>query len=168
MSSGGVRARPARRGHCLSSRRPLLDSKSHDLAEGCRSLSPTAEGLELAFMMAAYRDTDTMVAWRRPPACLSQPLRTRGFRARIPVTSTWWPSFPRRLGRLISFAALRHMRERGCRDAILDTDDDRLPAIRTYLALGFSPEMLEDDHSTRWRRAMAEVHAGGQGSDPAV
>jgi mycothiol synthase len=74
----------------------------------------------------------------------------------------------RRLGRFISLAALRHMRERGCRDAILDTDDDRLPAIRTYLALGFLPEMLEDDHPTRWRTAMAEGHAGGRGSDPAV
>jgi mycothiol synthase len=74
----------------------------------------------------------------------------------------------RRLGRSISLAALRHMKERRCREAILDTDDDRLPAIRTYLALGFSPEMVEDDHPTRWRRVMADVHAGGQEPDPAM
>jgi len=56
----------------------------------------------------------------------------------------------RGLGRCISIAALLHMRERGCRAAILDTDDYRLPAIRTYLALGFIPDIVEAVHSSRW------------------
>ena len=56
----------------------------------------------------------------------------------------------RGLGRCISLAALVHMRERGCQEAVLDTDDFRLPAIRTYLGLGFVPDMLDADHAERW------------------
>ena len=63
----------------------------------------------------------------------------------------------RRLGRCISLAALHHMRLRGCQEAILDTDDYRLPAIRTYLGLGFLPDILEADHPERWRRILAEL-----------
>jgi len=63
----------------------------------------------------------------------------------------------RRLGRCISVAALRHMSARGCREAVLDTDDYRLPAIRTYLGLGFVPEMVEADHPQRWRRILSEL-----------
>jgi mycothiol synthase len=63
------------------------------------------------------------------------------------------------LGTFISIAALRHMRERGCEQAILDTDDFRLPAIRIYLALGFMPEMMEADHSERWQGVTAQLNA---------
>ncbi len=69
----------------------------------------------------------------------------------------------RGLGRYISLAALLHMRERGCREAVLDTDDYRLPAIRTYLALGFVPDMLEADHAERWRAIFAELGAARSG-----
>jgi mycothiol synthase len=62
-------------------------------------------------------------------------------------------------GRCISLAALIHMSERGCREALLDTDDFRLPAIRTYLALGFVPDMLEADHDDRWNAIFAEFKA---------
>ena len=65
----------------------------------------------------------------------------------------------RRLGRCISLAALHHMRERGCREAILDTDDYRLPAIRTYLRLGFVPDNQEADHAARWRTIDANLRA---------
>ncbi len=69
----------------------------------------------------------------------------------------------RRLGRCVSLAALRHMRQRGCQRAVLDTDDDRLPAIRTYLALGFVPHMVEDDHPARWQRVMSHLeHAASR------
>jgi mycothiol synthase len=63
------------------------------------------------------------------------------------------------LGRCISLAALHHMRERGCQQAVLDTDDFRLPAIRTYLGLGFMPEMVGADHAERWRTIFAEINA---------
>lgn len=67
----------------------------------------------------------------------------------------------RRLGRCISLAALRHMRERGCRNAVLDTDDHRLPAIQTYLGLGFAPDNVEADHAQRWRKVVAELRGSG-------
>ena len=70
------------------------------------------------------------------------------------------PSFRgRRLGRLISLAVLHHMRERGCQQAILDTDDFRLPAIRTYLGLSFVPDHVEADHAERWREIDANLRA---------
>jgi mycothiol synthase len=70
------------------------------------------------------------------------------------------PSFRgRRLGRLISLAVLHHMRERGCQQAILDTDDFRLPAIRTYFGLGFVPDNVEADHAERWREIGAKLRA---------
>ena len=65
----------------------------------------------------------------------------------------------RRLGRLISLAVLHRMRERGCQQAILDTDDFRLPAIRTYFGLGFVPDHLEADHAERWREIDAKLRA---------
>jgi len=65
----------------------------------------------------------------------------------------------RGLGRCISLVALLHMRERGCRRVVLDTDDFRLAAIRTYLRLGFAPDILEADHAERWRTIFAELSA---------
>jgi mycothiol synthase len=70
------------------------------------------------------------------------------------------PHRGRGLGRCISLTSLLHMKERGCRQAILDTDDFRLPAIRTYRALGFIPEMVGPDHVDRWQRIFAELDAG--------
>jgi mycothiol synthase len=69
------------------------------------------------------------------------------------------PCRGRGLGRCISLAALLHMRGRGCQQAVLDTDDFRLPAIRTYLGLGFVPEMVGADHAERWRTIFAEINA---------
>ena len=70
----------------------------------------------------------------------------------------------RGFGRCVSLAALLHMQERGCRQAILDTDDFRLPAIRTYLALDFVPDLVAADHAERWRAIFAELRAARPGS----
>jgi mycothiol synthase len=61
---------------------------------------------------------------------------------------------------LVSLAVLHYLRERGFRAADLSTDDRRLPAIRTYLALGFVPVYLTDeerfdDHEARWSAIFA-------------
>jgi glycosyltransferase involved in cell wall biosynthesis/GNAT superfamily N-acetyltransferase len=58
----------------------------------------------------------------------------------------------RGLGRAISLAALDRMIGAGLKAAILETDDWRLGAIRTYLKLGFEPDLAADDHDARWRR----------------
>jgi mycothiol synthase len=59
------------------------------------------------------------------------------------------------LGRLVSLAVLHHLQKRGFRTADLSTDDFRVPAIRSYLGLGFVPVYLTDDarvddHEARW------------------
>lgn len=55
------------------------------------------------------------------------------------------------LGRLVTLAVLRDMRERGCRAARLHTDDWRLHAIKTYQRLGFHPALTHRSHPDRWR-----------------
>lgn len=57
----------------------------------------------------------------------------------------------RGLGRAISLAVLHVFADLGCRDAVLETDDHRLPAIRTYLNLGFTPEDADPSHPERWQ-----------------
>lgn len=56
------------------------------------------------------------------------------------------------LGYLVSLAALHQFVKEGVRHAILQTDDRRLPAIATYLKLGFSPFLAEPDHAERWQK----------------
>jgi mycothiol synthase len=56
------------------------------------------------------------------------------------------------LGRAITLSILRFMREKGRTDAVLETDDSRLAAIRTYLNLGFLPEDTHPGDLDRWSR----------------
>lgn len=59
----------------------------------------------------------------------------------------------RGLGYAIVLAVLHRAHEAGRADAFLTTDDPRLPAIRTYLKLGFAPDMWHESHPERWRVA---------------
>lgn len=70
----------------------------------------------------------------------------------------------RRLGALVSLAALYYFREAGCRDAVLETDPPRLAAIRTYLQLGFLPEFVDPEHEALWREITAALAAGRRGA----
>lgn len=54
------------------------------------------------------------------------------------------------LGRLVCLAVLRHAAEMGHERIFLKTDDHRLPAIRTYLRLGFEPWMYDATAPDRW------------------
>jgi mycothiol synthase len=63
----------------------------------------------------------------------------------------------RRLGAIASIAVLQYFREVGCRDAVLETDPFRLPAIRTYLNLGFVPENVDPEHERVWREVFANL-----------
>ncbi|HEU5317029.1 MAG TPA: GNAT family N-acetyltransferase [Chloroflexota bacterium] len=80
------------------------------------------------------------------------------------------------LGRLASLAVLHYLRRRGFRAADLSTDDWRVPAIRTYLGLGFVPVYLTDaervdDHEARWSAIFTQLltpapAASGQKPNP--
>ncbi len=63
------------------------------------------------------------------------------------------------LGTLISVRVLQHFREHGLRDAVLETHNFRLPAIRSYLRLGFVPEYQYDDpdERMRWARVLPRL-----------
>jgi mycothiol synthase len=65
----------------------------------------------------------------------------------------------KRLGRLLTLYALHYLERKGFQNVILDTDDCRLPAIRTYTDLGFEPVYLERSHKKRWKEALAKIEA---------
>ena len=58
----------------------------------------------------------------------------------------------RQLGHVVNLAVLCYFRDRGFKEVRLSTDDWRLPAIKSYLRLGFEPHYLDDSHRERWRK----------------
>lgn len=67
----------------------------------------------------------------------------------------WVAASPRHrghgLGYLVCLAVLRYAAFAGHREIFLRTDDFRLPAIRTYLKLGFQPWMFDPSAPDRWK-----------------
>ncbi len=63
----------------------------------------------------------------------------------------------RGLGRAVCSAAVARLIEAGFRCIYLQTDDWRLPAIRTYLRMGFVPFLFAPDMAERWRVACEQV-----------
>ncbi len=56
-----------------------------------------------------------------------------------------------RLGKLVSICVLHFLKKHSFSMAMLDTDDERLPAVKTYLNLGFRPVYRDDSHPGRWK-----------------
>lgn len=54
------------------------------------------------------------------------------------------------LGKWVSLAVLYYFRDNGFSCSMLDTDDFRIPAIKTYLNLGFVPVYVDDTQPERW------------------
>ena len=54
------------------------------------------------------------------------------------------------LGRIVTLAALHEFATIGCKDAVLETQDQRLPAIKLYKKLGFEEVHAHASHSLRW------------------
>lgn len=63
----------------------------------------------------------------------------------------------KRLGAAVVIAVLHRFVELGCQDAVLETEPYRLPAIRTYLDLGFQAEPRGGGQEEVWREIMAAV-----------
>lgn len=66
----------------------------------------------------------------------------------------------KRLGSALMDRLLVDFRERGYRDAVLETDDFRLPAIRTYLRHGYVPiteDVKGENHLARWSMVLPQV-----------
>ncbi|MBR2339677.1 MAG: GNAT family N-acetyltransferase [Clostridia bacterium] len=54
------------------------------------------------------------------------------------------------LGKQIILIALHSLRERGYKSVVLSTDDFRIPALCSYLSLGFRPVYSHESHRKRW------------------
>jgi mycothiol synthase len=65
----------------------------------------------------------------------------------------------KKLGYLVSLATLYEFVRLGCTSAVLDTDDFRLPAVKTYLNLGFVPYHTDDTHAERWSTVESNLEA---------
>ena len=67
-------------------------------------------------------------------------------------------------GKLLGMAVVRrvclHFIDDGYESAVLETDDHRLPAIKTYWKLGFRPHKAAPDHAERWARILDELGCG--------
>lgn len=76
----------------------------------------------------------------------------------------------RRLGRTATLAVLHAFLADGLHASVLETDDERLPAITVYLELGYVPVYRADGHEERWSqifRALGERRgAPAKTSDP--
>ena len=56
----------------------------------------------------------------------------------------------KKLGKWVSLAVLNYFQENGFTCSMLDTDDFRIPAIKTYLNLGFIPVYVDNTQTKRW------------------
>ena len=65
----------------------------------------------------------------------------------------------KRLGYIVTLACLYAFREFGCKDAVLETDDHRLAAIKIYQELGFTAEDRHPTHAERWAIVISNLLA---------
>jgi GNAT superfamily N-acetyltransferase len=83
-----------------------------------------------------------------------------GFLAWVAVDTTYRG---RGLGRAIVARAIDQFVADGHWPAILETDDERLPAMSTYLGLGFIPHYLDEDHEGRWSGVFSAMNGVRRG-----
>ena len=57
----------------------------------------------------------------------------------------------KKLGYWVSLAVLHRFVFEGRTQSVLQTDDHRVPAVKTYLELGFAPWLVEENQRQRWR-----------------
>jgi len=62
------------------------------------------------------------------------------------------------LGGIVSYAALHCIREQGRTQALLRTDDFRIPALKTYLKLGFVPLLMDENQKERWKKVLSGIY----------
>lgn len=63
----------------------------------------------------------------------------------------------RKLGKILCEHVMRYLVRNGCTQIVLTTDDFRLPAIKTYLSLGFQPIQNEDEMKRRWSAVFEQL-----------
>lgn len=61
------------------------------------------------------------------------------------------------IGLQASLAALHQMKREGRASSVLNTDDFRIPAIKTYIKLGFLPHITHESHEERWEKILTQI-----------
>ena len=61
------------------------------------------------------------------------------------------------LGAGLAATVTHHLVEAAYTDIFLTTDDHRLPALKTYLGLGWSPIVFDKEHEERWRSVFSKL-----------
>ncbi|RPJ45307.1 MAG: GNAT family N-acetyltransferase [Chloroflexi bacterium] len=72
----------------------------------------------------------------------------------VGVASAYWG---RGLGYMMTLHILHDFVEHGLNPAILETNEPNLPALKTYLNLGFRPRLLAPYHTDRWEMIFAAL-----------
>jgi mycothiol synthase len=68
----------------------------------------------------------------------------------------------RGLGRAVTIAVMHRFAADGLAATVLETDDERLPAIRLYLSLGYVPQYPDASHVDRWSKIFRALNAAAQ------
>ncbi len=63
----------------------------------------------------------------------------------------------KQLGYMVTLAVLHWFRNHGFKEVWLSTDDQRIPAIKSYLRLGFEPFYEDDSHRERWEKVFTAI-----------
>lgn len=61
------------------------------------------------------------------------------------------------IGRLVTLAVLHWFRDHGFEEVWLSTDDHRIPAVKSYLRLGFEPYIPDDAFRARWDAVLQQI-----------
>lgn len=71
----------------------------------------------------------------------------------------------KKLGYRLIMHLLAEMRKRKIPRAYLLTDSFRIPAIKTYLRVGFRPDIKNEGEQKRWRKIMDKIRPGEEDKD---
>ncbi len=63
---------------------------------------------------------------------------------------------------------LEDFKENGFHTALLETDDHRLPAVKTYLGLGFTPRIVHENQHERWANIFMALKMDPVAFDPTL
>ena len=121
-------------------------------AERCRTELIERPGFRadgLYFAVKGDEVVGTACAWVSPPG--------QGDVADVHMVGVSPEHRGHNLGYAVTLAALWWMNEHGFKRAHLSTDDWRLPAIETYLRLGFEPVLYDRAHRDRWARVYEQL-----------
>ena len=64
----------------------------------------------------------------------------------------------KQLGHILNLTVLHYFRDHGFQEVWLSTDDFRIPAIKSYLRIGFEPHAFDDLHRERWQAVIRKTH----------